>query len=99
MNQKIIFRKAGKRTFREIDSDEFKLYKAKGRPKTIMHRWLFDMICENNNVEFDKIMQWSVVTRKDILKEYYGKEYIDPESCAKLFDEIEKRNIPMPYGN
>ena len=113
MDKKIVFRKAGKNSFKEVDLDEilkdvieikiysekFKLYKKTGRPRTIMHQWLFEELCKFSDIKLDEIMDWTEGTRKEILKEYYGKQYIESESSKKIFEEIEKRNIPMDFGD
>lgn len=113
MGEKLIFRKLGKGGYKEIDSDDllkdvvkvsiysecFKLHRVKGRPKKIFHEWMFEIVCQNEHVDFKKIMGYTEETRKEILGEFYGKEYLEKESWKKLYKEIELKKIPTPYGN
>lgn len=113
MSIKLMFRKAGKRGCREIDSDEllkgvlevsiysceFKLHKLKGRPKTILHEWVFRETCKNKGVNLDEIMEYTEGTREEILGEWHGKEYIVSDSWEELYKEMKLKGIPTPYGD
>lgn len=113
MGIKLNFKKAGTRSTKEIDSDKMldgvikvviyseslKLYKLKGRPKTILHQWVIEEQCKFKKAELNSIMKWGKDVRKEILEGFFQKEYIDSESSKKLFKEMRTKKIQAYYGD
>lgn len=113
MGIKLTFKKAGTRLTKEIDSDEIldgiievviyseslKLYKLKGRPKIILHQWVIEEQCKFKKAELNSIMKWDKEVRKEILEDFFQKEYIDSVSSKELFNEIREREILMRCGD
>lgn len=113
MNSKLTFKKAGVRGKKEVDiskilegvreieihSECLKIYKSKGRPKTIYNDWIFETLCKNANLNLKEILNYTEHTRKEILGEFYGKEYIENEDWKTLWKGIEREKIPTYYGH